>query len=350
MSSSSSLVEIDALEAIVIVDNELDIMSPPAPGLPVTVSGFLGEIAQNLPAHLHDRAEATKEVRLEDVCCSAHGLSVLLTAIKGDERRTMLFDVGPTEESWGRNAERLRLDLASVERIQLSHWHRDHSGGMLKAIQMIKEAKNGKGLSSDDLVVDLHPSRPDYRGFQAGTEIVSLQADPTFQEIEKAGVKVEKHREPHTVLDNMFLISGEIPRGTEYEPGLKNGIRFHQHSGKWESDELITDERFLACNIKGKGIVVFSGCSHAGIVNATNHAIELIGKDNQQPPLYAVFGGYHLATSEKAHIEATVRDLKLLDPKVLLPGHCSGWRVKFEIEKEMPGRLLPSSVGHRLGF
>ncbi|KAG5301722.1 metallo-beta-lactamase superfamily protein [Histoplasma ohiense] len=343
---SSALVEIDALEALVIVDNDLDLMSPPAPG-PVKVSRLLGEIGLTSPYHVHDRAEATKEFRLEDVCCSAHGLSVLLTAVKGDERRTLLFDTGPTEKSWEMNAERLKLDLSSVERIQLSHWHRDHSGGMLKAIQMIKESKTKKGSSSDDLVVDLHPSRPDYRGIRLPSEIVSLEADPTFEEIEQAGAKVEKHSEAHTVLDNMFLISGEIPRETEYETGLKFGVRFHKDSGKWESDELINDERFLACNIKGKGIVVFSGCSHAGIVNATRHAVDLVGKGN---PVYAVFGGYHLSMSEKAHLDATVQDLKLLDPKVLLPGHCSGWRVKFEIEKEMPGRLVPSSVGFRLAF
>ncbi|EEQ92147.2 metallo-beta-lactamase superfamily protein [Blastomyces dermatitidis ER-3] len=343
---SSSLVEIDALEAVVVIDNELDLMSPPAPG-PVKVSRLIGEIGLTSPHHIHDRAEATKEFRLEDVCCSAHGLSVLLTAVKGEERRTILFDIGPTEESWARNAERLRLDLSSVERIQLSHWHRDHSGGMLKAIRMINEAKKGKGLPNDDLVVDLHPSRPDYRGIQMGKEIVSLEADPTFQEIEQAGAKVENHDETHTVLGNMFLISGEIPRKTEYETGLKYGVRFDQAAGKWDSDELIVDERFLACNIKGKGIVVFSGCSHAGIVNATRHAIELIGKDH---PVYAIFGGYHLAMSDKAQMNATVKGLKELDPKVLLPGHCSGWRVKYEIEKEMPGRLVPSSVGFKLGF
>ncbi|EER40248.1 metallo-beta-lactamase domain-containing protein [Histoplasma capsulatum H143] len=294
---SSALVEIDALEALVIVDNDLDLMSPPAPG-PVKVSRLLGEIGLTSPYHVHDRAEATKEFRLEDVCCSAHGLSVLLAACS-------------------------------------------------RPIQMIKEAKTKKGSSSDDLVVDLHPSRPDYRGIRMPSEIVSLEADPTFEEIEQAGAKVEKHSEAHTVLDNMFLISGEIPRETEYEIGLKFGVRFHKDSGKWESDELINDERFLACNIKGKGIVVFSGCSHAGIVNATRHAVDLVGKGN---PVYAVFGGYHLSMSEKAHLDATVQDLKLLDPKVLLPGHCSGWRVKFEIEKEMPGRLVPSSVGFRLAF
>ncbi|PGH05653.1 hypothetical protein GX51_02813 [Blastomyces parvus] len=343
---SSSLVEIDALEAVVIIDNELDLMSPPAP-VPVKVSRLIGEIGLTSPHHIHGRADATKELRLDDICCSAHGLSVLLTAVKGEERRTILFDTGPTEESWARNAERLKLDLSAVERIQLSHWHRDHSGGMLKAIQMINEAKNSKGLPNDDLVVDLHPSRPDYRGIQMGEEIVSLEADPTFQEIEQAGAKVEKHSETHTVLDDMFLISGEIPRKTEYETGLKHAVRFDQAASKWESDELIADERFLACNIKGKGIVVFSGCSHAGIVNATRYAIELIGKDH---PVYGIFGGYHLAMSDKAQMDATVKDLKMLDPRVLLPGHCSGWRVKYEIEKEMPGRLVPSSVGFKLEF
>lgn len=76
---SSALVEIDALEALVIVDNDLDLMSPPAPG-PVKVSRLLGEIGLTSPYHVHDRAEATKEFRLEDVCCSAHGLSVLLVS------------------------------------------------------------------------------------------------------------------------------------------------------------------------------------------------------------------------------------------------------------------------------
>jgi 7,8-dihydropterin-6-yl-methyl-4-(beta-D-ribofuranosyl)aminobenzene 5'-phosphate synthase len=73
----------------------------------------------------------------------------------------------------------------------------------------------------------------------------------------------------------------------------------------------------------------------------------LIGKEE---PIYAVFGGYHLATGDASLVESTVRDLKQLDVKMLLPGHCSGWRVKCEIEKQLPGRLVPPSVGARLKF
>lgn len=87
---------------------------------------------------------------------------------------------------------------------------------------------------------------------------------------------------------------------------------------------------------------MFTGCSHAGVINASKHAIELGGGS---VPLYAVMGGYHLVDGDATKLQNTVRDFKKLDPTVLIPGHCSGWRVKFEIEKEMPGRLAPCTVG-----
>jgi 7,8-dihydropterin-6-yl-methyl-4-(beta-D-ribofuranosyl)aminobenzene 5'-phosphate synthase len=80
---------------------------------------------------------------------------------------------------------------------------------------MIRDAQEQDPTTPGGLIVDLHPERPDYRGFQfPGQEPVSLQAVPTFAEIEAAGAKIEKSSKPHTVLDNMFLISGEIPRVT----------------------------------------------------------------------------------------------------------------------------------------
>lgn len=116
---------------------------------------------------------------------------------------------------------------------------------------MIKDAKQSRGRS-DDLVVDLHPDRPVYRGIALPEHIISLEADPTIDELSDAGAVVSKSNEAHTVLDDMFLISGEIPRLTPYETGLKNAVRYDPDENDWFSDELIADERFLACNIKGK--------------------------------------------------------------------------------------------------
>lgn len=143
-----NLQEVDSLEAIVIVDNELDPMSPPAPDT-VQIVGNLGQIALRSDNDLTDRGGASKEMRMEDICCSAHGLSILVvrlnnppdslrtrnhptdiiqTATKGDQQHSVLFDVGPEEDVWERNVNRLRPNLSSIEVIQLSHWHRDHSG------------------------------------------------------------------------------------------------------------------------------------------------------------------------------------------------------------------------------
>jgi 7,8-dihydropterin-6-yl-methyl-4-(beta-D-ribofuranosyl)aminobenzene 5'-phosphate synthase len=117
---------------------------------------------------------------------------------------------------------------------------------------MIKDAKKAKGIDDANLVVDLHPNRPDYRGIMVGPTPYSLQPDPTFEEIRAAGAIVETSSKSHTVLDSMFLVSGEIPRVTPYENGIKNGVRFLGSENKWEKDELIMDERFLMCNVKGK--------------------------------------------------------------------------------------------------
>ena len=82
-------------------------------------------------------------------------------------------------------------------------------------------------------------------------------------------------------------------------------------------------------------------------MNASKHALQLAGEST---PLYAIIGGYHLVGPNEAQIQATVNDFKKLDPKLLMPGHCSGWRAKVEIEKVMPGRLVPSTVGTQFTF
>lgn len=125
------------------------------------------------------------------------------TVTKDNKKHSLLFDVGPEEDAWERNAKRLSIDLASIERIQLSHWHRDHSGGMLRAISMITSAKANEP-SSSPVTIDLHPDRPDYRGFMANETPISYQADPSFSEMTDLGAIVETDSEAHTVLDTRF--------------------------------------------------------------------------------------------------------------------------------------------------
>lgn len=249
------LLELDSVEIQVIIDNELDPISP-SPNPSVTQTGGMRTIGMNGPDISTDskRAGAVKELRMDHICCSVHGLSLLITGHRRDQSHTILFDTGPEESAWERNAKRLKADVGSIERVVLSHWHRDHSGGMLKVLSMINEARstNTTSLPQEPVHVDLHPSRPEYRGMQPpDLPVVSLEADPTFAEIGSTGAVVDRRSDAHTVLSDFFLVSGEIPRVTEYEKGLKFGMRLDEGKDKWEQDEEVADERFLMCKIKG---------------------------------------------------------------------------------------------------
>lgn len=122
---------------------------------------------------------------------------------------------------------------------------------MLRAVKMVNAAKKPE---DPKVVVDLHPDRPDFRGITVPIMQMSLQADPSFAEIEQAGGVVEKNAETHAICDNFFVTSGAIPRVTEYEHGFRRGARYVIEKGAWEKDELMEDERFVMCKVKGNFI------------------------------------------------------------------------------------------------
>ena len=144
--TSGQLAEVDALEILVVIDNELDTFAK-YPNAGVDVSGGLPDMALRSGRHVRDRGEVSKEIKMSSVCCGAFGLSLMVvrgfgsaeqpphsdvqfqTASRDGLRHTVLFDTGPEEEAWERNAQRLKADVGAIELVTLSHWHRDHSGG-----------------------------------------------------------------------------------------------------------------------------------------------------------------------------------------------------------------------------
>jgi 7,8-dihydropterin-6-yl-methyl-4-(beta-D-ribofuranosyl)aminobenzene 5'-phosphate synthase len=135
---------------------------------------------------------------------------------------------------------------------------------MLKAVQMISDAKlrtpevSNQSGTQQQVIVDVHPDRPEYRGFMIKGKPISFPADPTFAEIRAAGGAVLESAAAHTILDDMFYSSGFIEASTEYETGLKGGIRINDIEKGWEKDEEMADERFLMCNVKGMICFLFN--------------------------------------------------------------------------------------------
>ena len=95
---------------------------------------------------------------------------------------------------------------------------------------------------------------------------------PSIEALTNHGARVVNTNEPQLLLDGTAYVSGEIPRVTPFETGLPGQHRLALDGKSWELDELIMDERFVAVNVRGKGLVVFTACSHAGVVNVLTSA------------------------------------------------------------------------------
>jgi len=329
---------LDRLELLVVMDNETDTLSSVDPAIDQApeLASLMGRIE---PSGEHDGHPVV--CVFDHLCVACHGLSVLVTGQVGDSARTVLFDVGPYADAWLDNAHRLDFDLSAIETVFLSHWHADHSGGFPEVIAAIAAARSEAGLPAP--IVDLHPDRPDQRGVRLPTgALACLPDEPTFEAIEAAGGVIERRGDVHAVA-GLFVGSGLIERQTSYETGLAG---HHTRIGdEWSEDPLILDERFFAARVRGRGVSVLSACSHAGIVNACLGAQALFPDE----PVDTVLGGYHLAGGlMEPRIDETVRDLQAIAPRIVAPGHCTGWRAKAALAAAFsPGQYGPSVVGSR---
>ncbi len=155
----------------------------------------------------------------------------------------------------------------------------------------------------------------------------------------KAGADIIRHREPSTLAAGHLLVTGEVERTTRFEkgfPGMEACI-----DGRWVADP-ICDDQALVINVKGKGLVVLSGCAHAGIINTVEYAQKITGAGT----VHAVMGGFHLTGPLFAPvIQPTIDAMKRLDPSYVVPMHCTGWNAINRFFLDMPGRCILNTVG-----
>jgi 7,8-dihydropterin-6-yl-methyl-4-(beta-D-ribofuranosyl)aminobenzene 5'-phosphate synthase len=324
-----NLTPVDRLEILILVDNATDMLS-------------------STPSHVESEAAGLmrRGIRMlagKCLCCAAHGLSCLITVHHGTASHTVLFDTGPEEYSFERNVTRLGADLGSVESIILSHGHWDHAGAMLLALGMIRNRNGGRKIP-----YYAHPGMFHSRAVRMPNGVLRLMEDiPSVEDLTAFGAEVIVTTEPQVMHDSMFFVSGEIPRVTSYERGFPGQVRLMEDGKNWEADELLLDERFLAVNVAGKGLVVLSACSHAGVVNVLMHARDRF----PDVPLHAVMGGLHLSGPNEAVISQTVEGLRSFDLKTIAAGHCTGWRALTALATAFGDKILaPTAVGKRYVF
>lgn len=316
----------DKVEIRILVDNATDMLSSNPP--------FVESEGANLTRR------GFKLNAYKCLCCAVHGLSCLVTAHRGGTSHTVLFDTGPEDYAFERNVTRLGVDLGAVESIVLSHGHADHAGAMLLALGMVRGRRGGR-----DVPFYAHPGMFHTRGVRQPNGTVRQMEDvPSLTDLTDFGAQMIVTTEPQSFLNGLFYLSGEIPRVTSYERGFPGQMR--RTADGWEPDELLMDERWLAVNVAGKGLVVFSACSHAGIVNVCKHAHATF----PDMPIHCIVGGLHLSGPNEAIIPQTVEGLAEFDLKVIAAGHCTGWRAMTALSNAFGSALAPTAVGKNFTF
>ncbi|HTW71918.1 MAG TPA: MBL fold metallo-hydrolase [Acetobacteraceae bacterium] len=317
---------VDRLEIQVLVDNVTDTLSSTPP--------FVTREAPLL------QRQGMRIMSGAAMCCANHGLSLVITAHTASGPRTVLFDGGPVDYAVERNGVRLGIDFGAIGAVMLSHGHWDHAGGLPRAIGLIVQANGGRAVP-----LHLHPGMFRPRGQrQPDGGVLPMDPIPTPAQWAMLGAEPVVTNAAQICLDGACFISGEIPRITAYETGLVNQVCQPTDGAHWVPDPLVTDERFLAVHVRNKGLVVFSACSHAGIVNVLHHARDTF----PDVKLHAVMGGFHLSGPTEAIIPETVRDLGTFGLDLILPAHCTGWRALNALERAYGETVVvPSAVGKR---
>jgi 7,8-dihydropterin-6-yl-methyl-4-(beta-D-ribofuranosyl)aminobenzene 5'-phosphate synthase len=266
-----------------------------------------------------------------------HGLAYYLETVVDGKTSACMFDYGLDPVGVMNNISLLGLDLGKSQAFSLSHGHFDH---FMAAVEVLKknQAQITKGTPfyvGDEAFFRRYSLRP---GGGEPMDIGQLKKE----DIEALGLKVVEVRSATQIIPGGYF-TGNIERVTTYEkvpPSL-----LIKRGEKPEPDDFRGEQAFFF-NVKGKGLVVLSGCAHAGIVNTVKQAQKVSGIEK----IHAVLGGFHLINAKPEIIQKTVADIKAMKPEYIVPTHCTGFEAIVAFRQEMPGEFIINTAGTQYTF
>lgn len=329
-----TMFQADSVEITVLVENWVDMLLPDLD---------LGDgdhcVRNGLIEHFDQRRVPPQ---------AENGISMLVTARSGRHSSTALFDVGLTGTVLMHNLRVLGVDATQIEHVVISHGHPDHYGGIHQFLDAFDRP----------VPVATHADAflPRYAVMGDGRASAYYNQAFTTDSVEQRGGRLVLGGGPGGgALDlgcGMFT-TGFIPRNVPFEgpvePAAPHAPGLYQvrSDGSYGLDE-VNDEQGLVIDVKDKGLVVLTGCAHAGVLNTLDRARELTGGRS----VHAVLGGFHLGfpTTPAENVDLTLKGMEERGVSRIMPMHCSGLPTHAAFRAEAPDRYLQPAVGTVLKF
>jgi 7,8-dihydropterin-6-yl-methyl-4-(beta-D-ribofuranosyl)aminobenzene 5'-phosphate synthase len=274
------------------------------------------------------------QVPFPQILFAEHELACLIKVYAGQEEHTVLMDAAVTPACLFNNTKILKIDFGKIEAITLSHGHPDHFLGLVELLKLLRKGRD-KGIP-----LFLHPDA--FLERRLNIPAIGHPATlPLLDEdiLKEEGAKPIKSEKTSPIADGLICTTGEVERKTAFEKGFSWAEA--KIDGNWIMDPF-RDDQGLVVKVKGKGLVVISGCAHAGIINTVQYAKKITGTDK----VHAVLGGFHLTGRIfEPIIQPTIDEMKKIKPDHIVPMHCTGWKAINRFAEEMPEQFMLNTVG-----
>jgi 7,8-dihydropterin-6-yl-methyl-4-(beta-D-ribofuranosyl)aminobenzene 5'-phosphate synthase len=267
---------------------------------------------------------------LREQLVAEHGFSLYIRVSKDEVENFYLMDAGFTRIGVPHNINALDVDISKVDSIFLSHGHLDHYASFIEVLELINKP----------IPFITHPDSflPRYFVLPNGRVLGPWKLNESDLQEANARIMTVKNSIP---LGPGILTTGEIERTTDFEKPI---VMARIVKNKELVKDQFLDDQSLIINLKDKGLVILTACSHPGIINIIRHSQKITGENK----IYAVLGGFHFVGVKEDIIQRTISEFEKINPTYLMPTHCTGFKAMNMISERMPEKFILSSVGSKI--